>query len=655
MRQRADNYIISRFSYLRKIPVNSSLKTEADRENLIDWRRVLDGWRSLSRAGKLPKSSQKTKTKQVIYLLIMSDFYTDYSRLPPSSEDLSLYKKKQDLKRLLSNRSDGSNNEDELFNEMVLADPVISKRGRGNRLTRNNDMRNSSGIRFIGIMGTNFPARLHDFLTLSTIEQDDELLVQGAEEYHDEHNHDTTKTSPPSNSPRIGTSNSSEQHQKHTASDHDDHRSNNFGDDAASCASISRVISWLPHGRAWVIHDKDEFIKVSRSHFHFTKYESFIRQVNAWGFKRVTRGKDVNSYYHEKFLRGMPHLVQSIKRNKAAASPSKQQSYYTPVESGSVVEGVALSLRRDPDFYALNESKPLLNYYDDPYHHDHGDKSTTHQEGSSSPSSSLVVSSSSLELVATKKTADDVNPHPRHTLCHPGAPAFLMKKKTSSSHEQFLKISNNGHDEDNHKKKKLKARTETIPPLSSFGRSEDNRERCFSFNLATDQNNTGIVGTRRRKFDVLLDDPTKQRTPPRRTSKRAKMFDCYSQMTGTTRALITPSPKSQAYFSFSFNREKEDDSTGQVKKDPGLSDGSSNLLNEVARIFEKNDEISCFAEDAAGSFTAQEEKFFDSLCLQIEKDDEDDDDEQVLIKFLENLFDEEETKQVELASSNDDV
>lgn len=33
--------------------------------------------------------------------------------------------------------------------------------------------------------------------------------------------------------------------------------------------------------------------------FRHGRYTSFARQVNGWGFRRITHGSDFNSYYHE--------------------------------------------------------------------------------------------------------------------------------------------------------------------------------------------------------------------------------------------------------------------------------------------------------------------------------------------------------------------
>ena len=62
----------------------------------------------------------------------------------------------------------------------------------------------------------------------------------------------------------------------------------------------SDMISWLPHGRSWrVLKPKAFEEKVIPLYFRHAKYASFMRQVNGWGFKRMTQGPDHNSYYHE--------------------------------------------------------------------------------------------------------------------------------------------------------------------------------------------------------------------------------------------------------------------------------------------------------------------------------------------------------------------
>jgi hypothetical protein len=60
------------------------------------------------------------------------------------------------------------------------------------------------------------------------------------------------------------------------------------------------IIAWLPHGRSWRILQQQAFEdRVIPLYFRHGRYSSFARQVNGWGFGRVTRGSDYNSYYHE--------------------------------------------------------------------------------------------------------------------------------------------------------------------------------------------------------------------------------------------------------------------------------------------------------------------------------------------------------------------
>jgi hypothetical protein len=60
------------------------------------------------------------------------------------------------------------------------------------------------------------------------------------------------------------------------------------------------IISWLPHGRSWRILQQKAFEeRVIPLYFRHGRYSSFARQVNGWGFRRITHGSDYNSYYHE--------------------------------------------------------------------------------------------------------------------------------------------------------------------------------------------------------------------------------------------------------------------------------------------------------------------------------------------------------------------
>jgi len=69
------------------------------------------------------------------------------------------------------------------------------------------------------------------------------------------------------------------------------------------------------------VHNPDIFVnKIMKSHFQQTKYKSFQRQLNLWGFERNTKETvERGSYYHPLFIRGRKDLCQQMGRQKATS------------------------------------------------------------------------------------------------------------------------------------------------------------------------------------------------------------------------------------------------------------------------------------------------------------------------------------------------
>eukprot|EP00804_Cyclotella_cryptica_P016511 CCRYP_004728-RA/>CCRYP_004728-RA protein AED:0.05 eAED:0.05 QI:182/1/1/1/1/1/2/309/697 len=108
---------------------------------------------------------------------------------------------------------------------------------------------------------------------------------------------------------------------------------------------LDEVIGWMPHGRAFKVKDTDACTTdVLPRFFKQTKYASFIRQLNLWGFNRIARGTDAGAYYHELFLRGRPNLAMRMRRQKIKGTGSKSSSSHCD----------------EPNFYKL-PSMPDLN------------------------------------------------------------------------------------------------------------------------------------------------------------------------------------------------------------------------------------------------------------------------------------------------------
>ena len=106
------------------------------------------------------------------------------------------------------------------------------------------------------------------------------------------------------------------------------------------------IISWRPHGRSFKVERADLFCKnIMSKFFRQSKYTSFTRQLNLWGFRRITCGTDAGSYYHEFFLRGLPHLAHRMRRVRVKGTGKKSKN--NPCT--------------EPDFYALDTLRPLPN------------------------------------------------------------------------------------------------------------------------------------------------------------------------------------------------------------------------------------------------------------------------------------------------------
>lgn len=90
---------------------------------------------------------------------------------------------------------------------------------------------------------------------------------------------------------------------------------------------FSDVVSWQPHGRCFVIHEAKVFVlQILPQWFRQSKFASFQRQLNIYGFKRLTTGPDRGGYYHEFFLRGKIFLANRIFRMKIKGTGPRKKS-----------------------------------------------------------------------------------------------------------------------------------------------------------------------------------------------------------------------------------------------------------------------------------------------------------------------------------------
>ncbi|KAL3797273.1 hypothetical protein HJC23_004565 [Cyclotella cryptica] len=127
--------------------------------------------------------------------------------------------------------------------------------------------------------------------------------------------------------------------------------------------TVRDVISWLPHGRSFVILRPDVFatrvlpryfapegsnspnarqsgqgrVKPYGSSVH--KYPSFTRKLNRWGFRQISRGADAGAFCHELFRRDDPEACRSMMCQKSRKTMKDDCKSISSASTMSVTSG----------------------------------------------------------------------------------------------------------------------------------------------------------------------------------------------------------------------------------------------------------------------------------------------------------------------------
>lgn len=75
------------------------------------------------------------------------------------------------------------------------------------------------------------------------------------------------------------------------------------------------ILCWTKKGLSFKINDTEKFANtIIPKYFRHTKMTSFQRQLNLYGFRRITKGDDSGAYFHPKFQQNKMELLCEIKR-----------------------------------------------------------------------------------------------------------------------------------------------------------------------------------------------------------------------------------------------------------------------------------------------------------------------------------------------------
>lgn len=122
----------------------------------------------------------------------------------------------------------------------------------------------------------------------------------------------------------------------------------------------SSIIRWEDHGRAFRIVNNSRFSEeILPKCFRHSKLASFQRQLNLYGFRRITKGEDQGAYYHPKFQRGKEQLAKELRRLPSRGIPGtdalkKMTSVQVPAKAPSNVDNFYSAMNVSPSKMSQN-------------------------------------------------------------------------------------------------------------------------------------------------------------------------------------------------------------------------------------------------------------------------------------------------------------
>lgn len=93
--------------------------------------------------------------------------------------------------------------------------------------------------------------------------------------------------------------------------------------------SNGTIVHWTSSGLAFRIADVSLFsTEVLPKYFKTSKFSSFQRNLNLYGFAKIRKGPETDSYYHPGFVRGDEAGLSQLRKRTKAPNKKAQALYY---------------------------------------------------------------------------------------------------------------------------------------------------------------------------------------------------------------------------------------------------------------------------------------------------------------------------------------
>mmetsp|Transcript_19334 Transcript_19334/g.44054 ORF Transcript_19334/g.44054 Transcript_19334/m.44054 type:complete len:239 (-) Transcript_19334:173-889(-) len=106
-----------------------------------------------------------------------------------------------------------------------------------------------------------------------------------------------------------------------------------------------KIIRWSKSGRAFKISDTKTFAEILLPrYFKTSKFSSFQRNLNLYGFSKVRRGPDADMYAHPSFIRGSPSNLSELRKENTRGLKKLPQTQSSSKRTASTTSRDMLSI-----------------------------------------------------------------------------------------------------------------------------------------------------------------------------------------------------------------------------------------------------------------------------------------------------------------------